>query len=49
MILEEGLENVWKRHSDVAAYVRNKVTSLVLNYFPRHRQMDLPASGCPKA
>ena len=40
MLLDEGIEKVWKRHADVAAFVREKVTALGLSLFSK-----APANG----
>lgn len=35
MLLEEGMENVWKRHSDVSRFVREKIKGLGLELFSK--------------
>jgi aspartate aminotransferase-like enzyme len=40
MLLEEGLENVWKRHAEVAAWVRGEVEAMGLGLFSK-----APTSG----
>ncbi len=48
MLLEEGIENVWKRHSDVAAWVRAQVTGLGLELFSKAASNGLTAIVMPQ-
>ncbi len=47
MILEEGLENVWKRHADVAAWTRGKISALGLTLFSKTPSAGLTAIVMP--
>ncbi|HXV19110.1 MAG TPA: alanine--glyoxylate aminotransferase family protein [Candidatus Omnitrophota bacterium] len=47
MLLEEGIENVWKRHAQVAAFVRQKVTGLGLALFSKAPSNGLTAIEMP--
>lgn len=47
MLLEEGIENVWKRHSDVAAWTRQKVSALGLELFSKAPSNGLTAIVMP--
>ena len=49
MLLEEGIENVWKRHADTAAWVRAKATSLGLSLFAQVPSNALTAITMPDA
>ena len=48
MILEEGLENVWRRHAEVARYVRQKAATLALELFAKAPSNALTAFVMPK-
>jgi len=48
MILEEGIENVWKRHAQIARYVREKVQSMGLELFAKSPSNALTAIVAPK-
>jgi serine---pyruvate transaminase len=48
MLLEEGMENVWKRHNEVAQFVRQKVSSLGLALFSKAPANGLTAIVMPK-
>jgi aspartate aminotransferase-like enzyme len=48
MLLEEGVENVWKRHADVAAFVRQNVTSSGLKLFAKTPSNGLTAIVMPE-
>lgn len=48
MLLEEGVENVWKRHADVARFVRQKTQSLGLSLFSKAPTSGLTAIVLPE-
>ncbi len=48
MLLEEGVEKVWKRHAEVAAFVRGKVTALGLKLFSKAPSSGLTAIVMPE-
>jgi len=48
MLLEEGVENVWRRHADVAAWARQKFSSLGLPLFSKAPSNALTAVEMPK-
>ena len=48
MILEEGVENVWKRHADVADTVRQELSGLGLERFARAPSNALTAITMPE-
>ena len=48
MILEEGMEAVWKRHGDVARFVRQKVSELGLELFAKAPSNALTAVTMPE-
>ncbi|HTL71382.1 MAG TPA: alanine--glyoxylate aminotransferase family protein [Candidatus Eisenbacteria bacterium] len=48
MLLEEGIENVWKRHADVAAWTRQKVSALGLELFSKAPSNGLTAIVMPQ-
>lgn len=48
MLLEEGIEKVWKRHADVAAFVRERVTALGLQLFSKAPANGLTAIVMPE-
>lgn len=48
MLLEEGVENVWRRHAEVAAWVRQKLSSLGLPLFSKAPSNALTAVEMPK-
>ncbi len=48
ILLEEGVENVWKRHADVAAFVREKITALGLKLFSKAPSNGLTAIVMPE-
>lgn len=47
MVLEEGLENVWKRHARIAAMVREKVIAMGLKIFAQVPSNALTAIEMP--
>ncbi len=47
MLTEEGVENVWKRHADVAAWVRKSVSGLGLELFAKAPSAGLTAIVMP--
>jgi aspartate aminotransferase-like enzyme len=47
MLLEEGIENVWKRHAGVAAWTRGKISGLGLELFSRAPSAGLTAIVMP--
>lgn len=47
MLIEEGIEKVWKRHADVAALVRDKVSALGLRLFSKAPSNSLTAIVMP--
>ena len=47
MLLEEGIEEVWKRHAEVAAFVKAKVESLGLKLFSKAPTNALTAVVMP--
>ena len=47
MVLEEGLENVWRRHAQIAARVRGKVTEMGLKLFAKAPSNALTAIEMP--
>ena len=47
ILLEEGVENVWKRHADVAQFVRNKISGLGLSLFSKSPSSGLTAIEMP--
>lgn len=47
MLLEEGIENVWKRHADVAAWTRGKILALGLELFSKTPSAGLTAIVMP--
>lgn len=49
MLLEEGMENVWKRHADVAAWVRQSVTAMGLSLFSKAASNGLTAIVMPES
>ncbi len=48
MILEEGLENVWKRHAATASWVRQKIAELGLASFAKRPSSALTAFTMPQ-
>ncbi len=48
MLLNEGMENVWKRHADVAAFVRKKMSALGLLLLSKSPSDALTAVHMPK-
>ena len=48
MLLEEGIENVWRRHADVAAWVRHEISSLGLSLFSKAPTNGLTAIVMPE-
>lgn len=48
MLLEEGVENVWKRHAEVARFVRQKVSELGLLLFAKTTSSALTAIQMPE-
>lgn len=48
MMLEEGMENIWKRHLDVAQFVRQKVTAMNLSLFAKSPSAALTAIVLPE-
>src|SRR3989338_8643866 len=48
MLLEEGVESVWKRHANVAAFVREKVTALGVKLFSKAPSNGLTAIVMPE-
>ncbi len=48
MILQEGIENVWKRHAEIAQYVRQKGSALGLELFTNVPSNALTAFVMPK-
>ena len=49
MLLEEGMENVWKRHADVAAWVRGQITAMGLSLFSKAATSGLTAIVLPES
>lgn len=47
MLLEEGMENVWKRHATVAEFVRQKVSAMGLTLFAQASSSALTAIVMP--
>lgn len=47
MLIEEGIENVWKRHSDVARLVRERMTKLGYELFSKRPSNGLTAMVLP--
>lgn len=47
MLLEEGMENVWKRHADVARFVRQKISAMGLQSFSKAPSNALTAVVMP--
>ncbi len=47
MLLEEGVENVWKRHADVARFVRQQISDLGLELFAKSPSNALTAIKMP--
>ena len=47
MLLGEGIEHVWKRHADVARFVRQKISSLGLQLFSKAPSNALTAIVMP--
>ncbi|WP_376788744.1 pyridoxal-phosphate-dependent aminotransferase family protein [Thermoflexus sp.] len=41
-VLEEGLENVFRRHAEVAAYCRERLRAMGLRLFPRREEWSSP-------
>lgn len=48
MLLEEGVENIWKRHAGVARFVRQKVSELSLGLFAQAPSNALTAIVMPE-
>lgn len=48
MILEEGMENVWRRHAQIANFVRSKVTQMGLKSFAKAPSSGLTAMVLPE-
>ncbi len=48
MLLEEGVENVWKRHAEVARFVREKINALGLSLFSKAPSNGLTAIVMPE-
>jgi aspartate aminotransferase-like enzyme len=48
MLLEEGMENVWHRHADVAKWVRNQISEMGLMLFSKAPTSGLTAIVMPK-
>lgn len=48
MLLEEGMEKVWKRHADVARFVREKITASGLALFSKANTNGLTAIVMPQ-
>ena len=48
MLLEEGMENVWRRHADVAHWVREQVSAMGLTLFSKAPTSGLTAIVMPK-
>ena len=48
MLLNEGMENVWKRHSDVAAWVRKEISGMGLKLFSKAPSNGLTAIVMPE-
>lgn len=48
MLLDEGMENVWKRHADVAAWVRKQVEASGLKLFAKSPSSGLTAIVMPE-
>ncbi len=48
MLLEEGIENVWKRHADITHFVRQKIVELGLESFAQSPSNALTAITMPE-
>ncbi len=48
MLLEEGMENVWKRHADVAAWVRKEIVGMGLPLYSKAPTNGLTAIVMPE-
>jgi len=49
MLLEEGMENVWKRHADVAAWVRKEIQAMGLPLFSKAATSGLTGIVMPES
>ncbi len=47
MVLEEGVDNVWKRHAEISAWVRSKLSGLGLELFSKAPSQALTAVVIP--
>ncbi len=47
MLLEEGMENVWRRHAEVALWVRGQITAMGLTLFSKASSNGLTAIVMP--
>lgn len=48
MVLEEGLENVWKRHAQISVWTRQKISALGLELFSKASSQALTAAVMPE-
>ena len=48
MLLEEGMENVWKRHADTAKLVRERIVKLGLSIYAKAPSSGLTAMNMPE-